>query len=466
MKNSYRLYRYSRVFNYCFIAIFVLLFVIELLDIHILLEFFIFSLGLIACVLTLIAGRRRDVYIKEITQCVSQLSKGNLEARLTNIQDNGPLGNLSWTINDLADQVEVFVRGGSSVITAAGEKRYTRKLNAQSLKGTFSYVGQLINKASSAIEEADKLGAKGLIVNQVSKQSAISLKEDLNSITTSLNAVIQTMDETSKETKNISQSSNEGMQSVQNILKSFENLSSMMAQTSQAFEVFSKRIVEIDSFVALIKEITDQTNLLALNAAIEAARAGEHGRGFAVVADEVRKLAERATKTATEISSTTQVINQEMNEISEYVKEIDTITNNSNDLMVSFNETFGAMDKQASFLLESILHTNKTSHIALLELDCILKKFASYSAVITNEIPQITSQCNISEDSLIDKSVCQKIFAFDESIREFLEFIKLGNFTTNQEQLQAYCQKFEAKSAEVYQQLQQQSLRKDSNKES
>ena len=67
MKNSYRLYRYSRVFNYCFIAIFVLLFVIELLDIHILLEFFIFSLGLIACVLTLIAGRRRDVYIKEIT---------------------------------------------------------------------------------------------------------------------------------------------------------------------------------------------------------------------------------------------------------------------------------------------------------------------------------------------------------------------------------------------------------------
>ena len=291
-------------------------------------------------------------------------------------------------------------------------------------------------------------------------------KEDLNSITTSLNAVIQTMDETSKETKNISQSSNEGMQSVQNILKSFENLSSMMAQTSQAFEVFSKRIVEIDSFVALIKEITDQTNLLALNAAIEAARAGEHGRGFAVVADEVRKLAERATKTATEISSTTQVINQEMNEISEYVKEIDTITNNSNDLMVSFNETFGAMDKQASFLLESILHTNKTSHIALLELDCILKKFASYSAVITNEIPQITSQCNISEDSLIDKSVCQKIFAFDESIREFLEFIKLGNFTTNQEQLQAYCQKFEAKSAEVYQQLQQQSLRKDSNKES
>ncbi|WP_297811280.1 methyl-accepting chemotaxis protein [uncultured Helicobacter sp.] len=453
MKNSYYLYKYSRYFNYCFIFIFIFLFIIEWLDIHYLLEFFVFCLGLVACVLTLIAGNRRDMYIKEITNCVERLSNGDLEARITNIQDNGALGNLSWHINDLADQVESFVRASSSAITAASNKRYKRKVNSHSLKGTFAYVGGLVNVASNAIEEADKLGARGLIINQVSKKSALSLKKDLNSISTNLNNVISVMNEVSKETKTISESSNNGMQSVHIIMNNFSNLSAMMAQTSQSFECFTKRIKEIDSFVLLIKEITDQTNLLALNAAIEAARAGEHGRGFAVVADEVRKLAERATKTASEISSTTQVINQEMNEISGYVKEIDTIANESNDLMISFNETFGSMDKQASYLLDSILHTNKTSYIALLELDCILKKFASYSAVITNEIPQITSQCNLGENSLIDKSVCQKIFDFDASIREFLEFIKLGNYTQNQEQLQDYCQKFEAKSAEVSQEL-------------
>lgn len=64
-------------------------------------------------------------------------------------------------------------------------------------------MGQLINKASYAVEEADKLGARGLIVNQISKQSAVSLKKDLNSISTNLNVVISVMNETSEEAKTI-----------------------------------------------------------------------------------------------------------------------------------------------------------------------------------------------------------------------------------------------------------------------
>ena len=362
-------------------------------------------LGMLAAIVisvgfALVINRKISKHIAPMAESAQLVAEGRLDIPKIKVTTNDDIGQLGTAFNDMTDNLRDLVR---KVSQSSGLVAST----SQELTSGAEQSAQASNQIAVAIMDVFSGTEKQLSVVENTTQIVSQISKGINHILDSSKVVSMSSDKAAE-------SALEGSKAIDMTINQMNNIEKSVNSSAQVIDSLGERSNEISQIIDTISGIAEQTNLLALNAAIEAARAGEQGRGFAVVADEVRKLAEQSSGAAkqislliTEIQNDTQeaisAMNKGTHEVSigtEVVKTadrafkeikdlVDTVLTQVREISIEIQETANGSNKIVEAVSEineisrTIVDQTQTVSAATEEQSASIEEIASASQMLS-----------------------------------------------------------------------------------
>ena len=364
---------------------------------------FVFILGFIVAIVVFIIATltRKSITngIKDFTDLIKLVASGKFINECTQCNTTTELGILGIHLAKLMTSVKMLINEINTTVTDASQGIFSKQISSAGMEGEF--VHAIENVANSiAFMKEQNLKAKRDTFNSKLSIKNTNVSESLSIIISNLRENIGNLKEVTKATQHASELSIDSRDNIAEIVQELNDLNEQVNSNNISISELASQTNNITSVIELITDIAEQTNLLALNAAIEAARAGEHGRGFAVVADEVRKLAERTHKATGEISISIKSLQQGMSEIQNSSTTMRTSVESSTEKISGFENTLEELSNNSTQIVTYSYEMENSIFVVLAKLDHILYKSRAYNSMMSLEkllVTQTPHECRLGE---------------------------------------------------------------------